>query len=556
MIEPGTGVRVDQDQGLSGPTGSQTAPVGATAYSGSDSPAGMDSDTVRLHQLGYAQELKRGMGSFSNFAVSFSIISILTGGITTYYLGMDAGGPLVITIGWFIVGALVLMVGMGMAEICSAYPTAGGLYYWSAKLATKNKAAWSWTCGWFNLVGQVAITASIDYGMAVYVSFIVSLYVSSFHSNVHWILVFYGVILALHGLLNTFRVKLVSLLADVSVWWHLIGTVIIVGALFIIPSHHQSLSFLFHSENLTGWTGPFAGFYAFAIGLLLAQYTLTGYDASAHMTEETHQAAVEAPKSIVRAIYVSIIAAFVLNVAMTLAIQGGAKDYSALALNGNIAGGQLFVDAISGAGGKLLVIIATVAMFFCGLASVTANSRMIYAFSRDGAVPGHKLWHRLHPSSRTPVNAVWLAVVVAFILGLPSLYQRGGYSVAFFAIVSIGTVGLYVAYGIPIFLRLRAGSSFVPGPWSLGKWGKPVGWIAVIWVLIITLLFFAPAFYPWDTAADFNWAGPLFVAVMAAVYLWWKVSAHKWFTGPRVQGTEAELEEVEEEYAEGIVPPE
>ncbi|MGA2836408.1 MAG: amino acid permease [Acidimicrobiales bacterium] len=516
----------------------------------------MDADTRRLHELGYAQELKRGMGGFSNFAISFSIISILTGGITTYYLGMDAGGPLVITTGWFIVGAFVLCVGLGMAEICSAYPTAGGLYYWSAQLAPKNKAAWSWACGWFNLVGQVAVTASIDYGLATYVAFLLSLYSNSFHSTVKWILVFYAVILAAHGLLNTFRVKLVGMLADVSAWWHLIGTVVIVVALVAIPSHHQSVSFLFHSENLTGWTGPFAGVYAFAIGLLLAQYTLTGYDASAHMTEETHVAAKEGPKGIVRAIYISIIAGFILNLAMTLAIQGGPKDYAALAGNGATAGGQLFVDAITGQGGKLLVIISMVAMFFCGMASVTANSRMIYAFSRDGAVPGHKLWHRLHPDTRTPVNAVWMAVVVAFLLGVPSLYQVGNYSVAFFAIVAIGTIGLYVAYGIPIFLRLRAGDSFEPGPWNLGRWSKPIGYIAVIWVVVIAILFVSPSFYPWTTAANFNWAGPVFVAVMAAVLIWYAVSAHKWFTGPKIQGSEDALEEIEEEYAEGIVPPE
>jgi len=216
----------------------------------------------------------------------------------------------------------------------------------------------------------------------------------------------------------------------------------------------------------------------------------------------------------------------------------------------------VFVNAITGQGGKLLVIISMVAMFFCGMASVTANSRMIYAFSRDGAVPGHKLWHRLHPNTRSPVNAVWLAVVVAFLLGVPSLYQVGGYSVAFFAIVSIGTVGLYVAYAIPIYLRLRAGDSFRPGPWSLGRWSKPIGWIAVIWVVIITLLFFAPAFWPWNTAADFNWAGPAFVIVMAAVFIWWVVSAHKWFKGPKIEGDEAGLEEIEREYAAGIIPPE
>jgi len=326
--------------------------------------------------------------------------------------------------------------------------------------------------------------------------------------------------------------------------------------LFAIPTHHQSVSFLFHHENLTGWTGPFAGVYAFAIGLLLAQYTLTGYDASAHMTEETHNASTAGSKGIMRAIYVSIIAGFILNLAMTLSIQGGQAQYAALALNGPTAGGNLFVEAISGAGGKLLVIIATVAMFFCGLASVTANARMIYAFSRDGAIPGHKYWHRLHPSTRTPVNAVWLACFVAFLLGIPSLYQVGGYSVAFFAIVSIGTVGLYVAYAIPIYLRLRAGDSFRPGPWTLGKWSKPIGWIAVVWVGIITLLFFAPQFWPWTTAADFNWAGPLSIGFMAIILGWWLISARHWFKGPKIQGDEAALEELEAEYSAGIVPPE
>jgi amino acid transporter len=312
------------------------------------------------------------------------------------------------------------------------------------------------------------------------------------------------------------------MLADVSAWWHFAGTAVIVLALLLIPSHHQSVSFLFHHENLTGWTGPFAGVYAFSIGLLLAQYTLTGYDASAHMTEETHGAATEGPKSIVRAIYISIIAGFILNLAMTLALQGGAKNY-AVALNGAPAGGVIFIQALTGAGGKLLVIISMVAMFFCGLASVTANSRMIYAFSRDGAVPGHRLWHRLHPETRTPVNAVWLAVVGAFILGLPSLYH---------------------------------GKNFVPGPWNLGKWSPIIGTIAVVWVVIITILFFAPAFYPWTTAVDINWSGPVFVLVMAIVFIWYGVSARKWFTGPKMQGGEAALEEIEEEYAEGIIPDE
>lgn len=507
----------------------------------------LDADSDRLHALGYAQELRRSMGWFSNFAVSFSIISILTGGITTYYLGMDAGGPRAITLGWIVVGALVLCVGAAMGEICSAYPTAGGLYYWSAKLARTNKAGWSWATGWFNLVGQIAVTASIDYGLATYIGFMVGVYDSSFVSNVHWVLVFYAIVLAVHGALNTFRVKLVTALSSVSVWWHVAGTAVIVVALLAVPSHHQSASFLFHSKNLTGWSGPFAGSYVFLIGLLLAQYTLTGYDASAHMSEETQGAAQSGPRSMMRAIYVSIVAAFILNLAMTLAIQGGSKEYASVAGQGSVAGAQIFLDAVSGAGGKLLVLICIGAQFFCGLASVTANSRMVYAFSRDGAVPGHRLWHRINPRTRTPTNSVWFSVGGAFILGLPSLYQHGGVSVAFFAIVSIGTVGLYISYVIPVFLRLRMGSDFEPGPWSLGRWSRPIGIISVVWVVIITILFFAPAFYPWNTLVDFNFAGPIFVAILAAVFLWYAVSARKWFTGPKVQGTAEEMAAIERE---------
>ncbi|NNN10076.1 MAG: amino acid permease [Acidimicrobiaceae bacterium] len=495
------------------------------------------------------------MGGFSNFAVSFSIISILTGGITTYYLGMQAGGPFVVTIGWFIVGALTLCVGMGLAEITSAFPTAGGLYWWSARLASKNKAAWSWACGWFNLVGQIAVTASIDFGLASFLGFFISLYDTKFVSNARWVLLFYGLILLAHGLLNCFRVQLVSMLANVSAWWHLIGTAIIVVVLFAVPSHHQSVSFLFHHENMTGWTGPFAGVYAFAIGLLLAQYTLTGYDASAHMTEETLGAATGGPKGIVRAIWVSIIAGFLLNLAMTLALPSGEKAYASIATLGAPAGGEVFINALGNTGGRLLTLIAMVAMFFCGLASVTANSRMAYAFSRDGAVPGHKFWHRLHPTTRTPVNAVWLSVGAAFILGIPSLYTVNGASVAFLAIVSIGTVGLYVSYGIPIFLRLRS-KTFVPGPWNLGRWSKVIDTIAVIWVVCVMILFFAPAFYPWNTAIDINWSGPVFIVVMGIIFLWYGLSARKWFTGPKIQGSEMVLEEIEVEYAEGIVPDE
>lgn len=524
------------------------APLGSTET--------VDADRDRLHEMGYAQELKRGMGWFSNFAVSFTIISILTGGITTFYLPLLAGGPKAVTLSWIIVGFFTLLVGLAMAEICSAYPTAGGLYYWSAKLANRNAPAWSWFTGWFNFVGQVAITASIDFGLATTINFLITSYISDNLLNKWWVLTTYGIVLVLHGLINTFRVKLVAAFNDISVWWHVIGVAVIVGALIILPESHQKVDFIFSSKNATGWDFPFVGLYVFMIGMLIAQYTITGFDASAHMTEETLEANVSSSKAIVRAIYVSAVAGLVLNLAMLYAIPKG--GYDTLSVGGLTAGFQLFIAAIGPAGGKLLIIISIVAQLFCGMASVTANSRMIYAFSRDGAVPGHRIWHRINPRTRTPTNSVWLAVGLAFLLGLPSIYQNAGYSVAFFAIVSIGTVGLYVAYIIPVFLRLR-NRDFQVGPWNLGRWSKPIGWVAFVWVVIIGIVFFLPAFYPWipgDSVAgvnvglnNFNWAGPLMLLIFAVIGIWWMVSAKKWFKGPQVQGSRDELLAIERELA-------
>src|SRR6478736_10259590 len=248
------------------------------------SPEQLDDDARRLAEMGYKQELHRGMSGFSNFAVSFSIISILAGCITTYYLAMDAGGPLAINTGWLICGAFVLCVALAMAEICSVYPTAGGLYWWAGRLAQRNKREWAWFVGWFNFLGEVAVTAAIDYGAAVTWMALLSL-VTGVEVTAVSTFVAFLVIIGLHGLLNTFGVNLVKLLSNVSAWWHLVGVAIIVGVLAFVPDQHQSLSWtFFHFENRTGWDAPF---YAFLIGLLMAQYTYTGFDASAHVAEET-----------------------------------------------------------------------------------------------------------------------------------------------------------------------------------------------------------------------------------------------------------------------------
>lgn len=535
-----------------------------TAAASTGTTTGRKSDTERLHELGYAQELKRGMSGFSNFAVSFTIISILSGCLTLFGFGMVIGGPASSAYGWPLVGLMVTFVGLAMAEVCSSYPTAGGLYYWSAKLARRNGPAWAWFTGWFNLLGQVAITAGIDFGLSAFVCAFMNI---AFDVEITKIILVgtYTVVLAVHGLLNTFGVRLVALFNNVSVWWHVIGVAIVFALSLFVPDNHTPFSTIFNFSSTEG-TGEVTGFingtgftngifgsaiYVFLIGLLLAQYTITGYDASAHMTEETHDADVSGPNGIWKSIVISVVFGYVLLLGVWYALNPNGGYTSALSFQletANIAApAAIFLDSF----GKNLAIFALIivmgAQFFCGMASVTTNSRMIYAFSRDGAVPGHRLWHSINKRTRTPTNAIWLAAVLAWLLVAPAYWL--GSVVAYFAVTAIGVIGLYIAYVIPVFLRLRAGDSFQPGPWTLGAKGKVIGWIAVIWVLFICVILMMPQFSPGGlelkTIDVLNYTPIVVGSVILITGLWWVVSARKWFTGPVVQGSAEELAAIE-----------
>ena len=515
----------------------------------------VDEDTSRLHELGYAQELSRKMSGFSNFAISFTIISILSGCLTVYQYGLLHGGPPVMTWGWLLVGTLVLFAGLSMAEICSAFPTAGGLYYWAAKLAPGNSAPiWSWFTGWFNLVGQVAVTAGISFGCA----YSVSAFMAEYTGNAYWLdpgytIAILAVILFAQGLLNTFGIRLVALLNDISVWWHLIGVAVIVVVLFWAPEsgEHQSTSFVFGSEGwdafagLSGFTAPL---FVFLLGLLNAQYTFTGYDASAHVSEETIQANLQAAKGIVRSIWVSLIAGFILLVGVSYALPktfpvsfGGTEFAAVQDLSGVITPWAVAFTASAGRTiGLLLILIVIGAQFYCGMSSVTANSRMIYAFSRDGAVPFSNFWHRVNKKHRVPVRSAWFGAVGAFLLAVPWLWS----AVAYFAVVSIAVIGLYIAYLIPVFLRRINPGAFKPGPYKLGWYGPIINWIAIVWVVFICIVFMLPQYSP-ITASTFNYTPVAVGVVVGGAGIWYAVSARKWFKGPKVQGTPEELAAIE-----------
>ncbi|HEY1488432.1 MAG TPA: amino acid permease, partial [Micromonosporaceae bacterium] len=459
----------------------------------------------------------------------FSIISILAGCLTSYGIAMTNGGPAAITIGWLVVGGLVTLVALSMAEICSVYPTAGGLYWWAFAVAKKNKAAWAWFTGWFNFLGQVAVTAAIDYGAAMTTSAFLNLTFGMHVTQWHRFIVFL-VIIALHGLLNTFGVNLVKLLSDVSAWWHIAGVAVIVVILAVVPAHHYSIHDVFLQTtngtglNGTGGAGVGIAIYAFILGLLMAQYTFTGYDASAHLSEETHDAAKKAPRGIVMSVVVSLIAGFVLLFAVTWAIQDYAGELGSATA---FPPAQIFIDAAGRHTGEFLLLICVIAQFFCGMASVTANSRMAFAFSRDGALPGSRIWRQVNARTGTPTNSIWLCVVCAVVLAAPSLYNIYAYGAA----TAIAVIGLYVAYVIPVYLRLRD-PDFQVGPWNLGRWSKPIGWTAVIWVIAICIMFILPTAYP-IKALTFNYTIVAVAVVVGGASLWWVLSARHWFTGPR-----------------------
>jgi amino acid transporter len=487
----------------------------------------MTEDEKRLAELGYKQELNRRMTGFQNFALSFTIISILSGALTLYGTGINYGGPIQQAWGWPIVSIFVIIVALSMAELASAFPTAGGLYWWASKLGSP---AWGWFTGWFNLVGQVAITAGIDYGAAIFTTTLLNL-VFSYGNDTHHIMYVYIAILVVHATLNIFNVRLVGVLNHISAYWHVLGVAVIALVLIIFPDHHQSVSFVFtKTVNNSGLSG--VGFaFVFMLGFLQAQYTYTGYDASAHLSEETHEASKSAARGVINSVLVSAVAGYVLILALTFAI----KDLNAVAGAGSFAVTELLDQALGKTGAELLLFIAVVGQLFCGMSAITSASRMLFAFSRDRAVPGHRIWSHLN-KDHVPSNAVMLIAFLALVIALPA--WSGNTLFVYAAITSIATIGLYIAYILPIILRLRMGEKFEVGPWNLGRWYKPINIIAIIWVAFISILFIMPVTdtaVPWNSNFDYktaNYAPVALVVVIGAVGIWWLVSAKNWFKGP------------------------
>jgi amino acid transporter len=434
-------------------------------------------DAQDLARLGYVQEFFRGMGGFSNFAISFSIISILTGAVTLFDYGLTMGGPLEMTLGWPLATGGTLLVALSMAELCSALPTSGGMYHWAAELGGP---LWAWFAAWLNIVGLIAAIAGIDYGCAQFL-----LPMLGVESRISSLLFVYALLLLSQALINHSSARLVAWLNDLSVIVHILGVVVLVGALWLFAPK-QPLHFLAAATSSSPIHAPYV--WLFVLGLLQAQWTYTGFDASAHVAEETVDPRRQAPWGMVMSVAVSGFFGYLLVLSLTRAIPNITSVLGAKDAGGNPTPAVLAIvqTALGDAAARAVLALTVLAMWFCGLAAFTSVSRTFFALARDNGMPLSRIWSRVSSVRKTPVSAIWLSAVFAFL----AMVYSGAYSV----VTSISVVGFYLSYLIPIYLGWREKSSWISqrGPWHLGNASNGVNCLAILWTLFICIVMIMP----------------------------------------------------------------
>jgi amino acid transporter len=462
-------------------------------------------DASALARLGYAQELRRRLGGFSSFAIGFSVISVLTGIASTYGDAFAGGGPAALGLGWPIVSAGTLIVALAMAELASAFPTAGALYHWSALLGGPG---WGWATAMLNLVGQLAIVAAIDLACAQALAPVA-------HLGDAGMYVIFALVVAMHAALNATSVRLVAWLNDASATVHVAGVAVLTLLLFARARAHPA-GYLLEGPATAPDGGAGLGFLR---SLVLGVWTFTGFDAAAHVSEETRDPARRAPAGIVSAVAVSAVAGFVLVTALTLAVRdpaavAGAPDAAFVILRGGLGPGV----------GNAAMGLVALAMWFAGLSSVTSASRMLFAFARDGGLPGAARLRAVDPRTGTPV----VATVVAAAASLLLVAATAPFSAAvFLAVAALATVALYASYALPIALGAvaRARGRWVRrGAWDFGRAGVPLAWTAVAWACGVGFV-----------CALANPLGmEIFTGLLAALGVLWFTVVRRRFEGPKV----------------------
>lgn len=496
----------------------------------------MTEDEKVLHNMGYAQELARRMSGFSNFAISFSIICILAGGITAFPVAFSSGGGFSVSIGWLVGGFFALVVAASVGQIASAYPTAGGLYHWASILGGRG---WGWLCAWINLVGLIFVVASVNFGVYLLLKDLVITGVFGVDTSAWGALhasAFVTVFAVTQALFNHFGIKVTTMLTDFSGYLIFVVAIVLTASMLIWGASFD-LSRLFTFLNNTGEPGglvvpePRTALVAFLIGLLYPLYTITGFDASAHTSEETINARSTVPKGMLNSVFWSLLFGFFLASSFVLAMPDtsvAAKDgfNSFFNLFNNLPMPEFIRD--------LLAIGIVIANYICGLAGMTSTSRMIYAFARDGGLPASRALATIHPKHRTPVNAIWLTAA----LSAGACY----YAPFMFALAAGCALFLYISYAMPVAAGLIAeGKTWTEyGPFRLGAWSKPFALVTVIGVVILCYAGIQPPFNPIilplfpDLPFPLNQLTNPLIFLAVALALGWFLSERKRFKGPPI----------------------
>ncbi len=451
-----------------------------------DSAAALDDDVKVLHDMGYAQELSRRLGRFSNFAISFSIICILAGAVNSLAQATSGAGGAALGLGWPLGVVMSGTFGLAMAQIASAFPTAGGLYHWGSILGNRFTG---WLTAWFNLLGLITVLGSINVG--AYYFFMGAFGPALGLTDSMWMLMgFITVLGAGQALINHYGISLTAKLTDFS-GYLIFATATLLAIVCLACARGYDLSRLWTFANYSGAAGAnvwprVSGGWVFLLGLLLPIYTITGYDASAHTSEETVQASVSVPRGIVSSIVWSGVFGYLFLVAFLLMIPN--MDEAAR------QGWNVFFWAmqqrVPGAIREFLYALIFLSQALCGLATVTSTSRMIYAFSRDGGLPASRFLARVSPTHRTPNAAIWTGATLALLFVGGAKWLEAGGTPVYTVVVSCTVIFLFFSFAIPIALGMVAyGGPRWPkmGPWNMGRAGYTL--FALLSIVSMVLIF-------------------------------------------------------------------
>ncbi|KAI4149594.1 MAG: hypothetical protein L6R39_002465 [Caloplaca ligustica] len=412
-----------------------------------------------------------------------------------------------------------------MAEILSAIPTSGGPYFWAYMLAPQQHAPFfAWVTGWFNLIGQIAVTTGIDFGLANLISTTAAIS-NGYRGTAGKTLGILAIILVSQVAVNLFSVRRLRYMIHTSIALNSVGVLTLVIAVLAKAPTHQSAGFVFGKffdgtgADGPGWSIRASPAYVAACGVLMSQYTILGYDASAHLCEETRKAVRDAPIGLLSAIAASAGIGFFVIVGMLFCIQ----DFDAVR-ESPLPILKILTDTCGEGGGLVLMVLIMLCVWHCGLFSLTSNSRMMFAFARDGGIP-HRL-HIIDARFKSPIRTVIFGASCSFLLALPAL----GSQVAFAGTTSIATIGLYVSYGIPIAMTLAYPRNFKRGPFKLGGASKLVAVLACLWIAFVTVVFCLPTLNP-VTSQTFNYTPVALSIVGVFAFGSWFLWARRWFTG-------------------------